>query len=172
MKKSQIAKMPEFFDRYIHLVEDIELIDALEKYDAMEKLIDAETLHRLGDKRYAPGKWTVKDIVQHVTDNERIQSYRALRFARNDKTPLPGYEENLFAGNARAGERSLDDLLEEFRAVRRSGILLFKGFSDEMLNREGTCYNISISVLALGFVLAGHQIHHINIIKERYLPLL
>src|SRR5687768_7286417 len=97
MKRSDIHSMPAFFDRYINLVEDIDLINALEKYSSMETLVSKEELEQLGEMKYAPGKWTVKDIIQHVIDNERIQAYRALRFARNDKSTLPGYNENLFA---------------------------------------------------------------------------
>lgn len=172
MKRSDIQNMPQFFDRYINKVEDIDLIEALEKYGTIEDTIEVEKLEALGDKVYEPGKWTVKDIIQHVIDNERIQAYRAMRIARNDKTVLPGYEENLLADNAEANNRLLSDLLAEFSVVRRSNIFLFKNLSEQAFQREGTCYQVLISPLALGFVLVGHQIHHINIIKERYLPLI
>ncbi|MEI6950562.1 DinB family protein [Paraflavisolibacter sp. H34] len=171
MNKSAIPSMPRFFDRYILLAEDAPVTEVLEKHQAFESAIDADTLKRLGDKRYAPGKWTVKDILQHIIDNERVQSYRALRIARNDQTSLPGYDENLFADHAQTERRTVDDLLEEFRLVRRSSILLFRSLPPEMLLREGTCNNITISPLALGFMLAGHQIHHVNVLKERYLAL-
>ena len=171
-KKSQIVQMPQFFDRYINLADDLDIVEALEKYDTIETLVDQQKLEKLGDQKYAPGKWTVKDIVQHITDNERIQAYRAMRFSRNDKSSLPGYDENLLADNTNASARSLNDLLAEFAAVRRSNILLYRSFSDEMQQRTGICFNTNISVLALGFVLVGHQIHHSNIIRERYYPLL
>jgi hypothetical protein len=164
--------MPQFFDRYINKVSDIPVVEALEQYPRIESAIDKHLLEALGDKVYAPGKWTIRDIVQHITDNERVQAYRAMRISRNDQTVLPGYDENLFADNTNAANSSLDDLLEEFAITRQSNIMLFKSFTDEMLQRTGTCYTVSISPLALGFVLAGHQLHHINIIKERYLPLL
>lgn len=172
MKKSDIKQMPPFFDRYINLVEDIDIVEALEKYATLETLVDKNTMEELGDKIYAESKWTLKDIIQHNIDNERVQAYRALRISRNDQTGLPGYDENLFAANSTATQRSLDDLLAEFAVVRSSNIFLFKSFSNEMQQRSGNCNKVSISVLALGFVLVGHQIHHSNIIKERYLPLL
>jgi hypothetical protein len=172
MKRSQIDPMPQFFDRYIQLADDIDIVEALEKYSTIETLLDKNLLEKLGKKVYAEGKWTVNEIVQHIIDNERVQAYRALRIARNDKTPLPGYDENLFAANVQASVRDLGELLEEFAIVRRSNIMLFENFSDEAEQRTGLCNNVPISVLALGFVLVGHQIHHANIIRERYFPLI
>lgn len=173
MKRSDIQHMPQFFDRYILLVDDIDIIDGLEAtaglYHAPE--IKAK-LEALGDQVYAPGKWTAKDIIQHLIDNERIISYRAMRFARNDKTSLPGYDEELFGANTTANQRTLDDLLDEFAVVRQSTIALFKSFSDEMFLRSGVSFNQQISPLALGFVLIGHPIHHLRVLEERYFPLI
>lgn len=172
MKRSDIQHMPQFFDRYILLVEDIDVIEGLQKtanlfHDEAIK----QTLLQLGDQVYVPGKWTAKDIIQHIIDNERVMSYRAMRFARNDKTSLPGYDEELFGANTTANSRTLDDLLAEFSIVRQSTIALFKSFSDEMLHREGISFNQKISPLALGFVLIGHPIHHLKVLQERYFPL-
>ena len=172
MKRSQIDPMPQFFDRYIKLAEDVDIIEALEKYSTIESLLNVKDLEKLGDKVYAEGKWTVKEIVQHMIDNERVQAYRALRIARNDKTPLPGYDENLFAANVRASARDLGELLEEFAIVRRSNVMLFENFNEEEQQRTGLCNNVPISVLALGFVLVGHQLHHASILRERYFPLI
>jgi hypothetical protein len=172
MKRSEVNPMPQFFDRYINLVEDIDIVEALEKYNSIETLLDKEQLEKLGSKVYAPGKWSVKQIIQHITDNERVQAYRALRIARNDKTILPGYDEELFAANVHPEVRGLDDLLQEFTVVRRSNIILFENFSEEVQQRVGNCNNINISVLGLGFQLVGHLQHHVKIIKEKYLPLI
>jgi hypothetical protein len=172
MKRSQVDPKPQFFDRYINLADDIDIIEALEKYSTIESLLDKNDLEKLGNKVYAEGKWTVKEIIQHMIDNERVQAYRALRIARNDKTPLPGYDENVFAANVQASVRDLGELFEEFAIVRRSNIMLFENFDEEVQQRTGLCNNVHISVLALGFVLVGHQIHHANIIRERYLPLI
>ena len=172
MTRSDLFPMPDFFDRYINLVDDIDLMDALAQTARFENLLSLETLEALGDRVYAPGKWISKDILQHIIDNERIMSYRALRFARNDQTPLPGYDEDPFAQFAHASRRTLPDLYDEYALVRQSTLALFRNFDEEMLLRSGIASNREISVLALGFVLVGHPIHHVNIIRERYLPLL
>jgi hypothetical protein len=172
MKKSDIHPMPKFFDRYINLAEDDEIVLSLEKNLLVLDNLNMEQLKALGEKVYASGKWTIKDIFQHLIDNERIQTYRALRFSRNDKTVLPGYDENLLTKNTNTSQQSLQSIIEELKLVRQSSILLYKSFSDEMLLRTGICFQVEISVLALGFQLSGHQIHHLNVIRERYLPLL
>jgi hypothetical protein len=121
------------------------------------------------DYRYAEGKWTIKEIIQHIIDTERIFAYRALRISRNDQTPLPGFDENDFANNTAAQTRGLQDLLTEFSAVRHSNLLLFKSFSDEQLLQVGIASEHSISVRAIGFILIGHQKYHQKVFEERYL---
>ncbi len=172
MTKSDMPVLPQFFDRYINLADDIDVLDALEQTARFERLLPLKTLEALGDRVYAPGKWTGKDILQHIVDNERIMSYRALRFARNDQTTLPGYDENWFGQFSGASRRTLADLYNEYALARQSSLALFRSFDTEMLLRTGICFNQNISVLALGFVLVGHPIHHVNVIRERYLPLL
>ena len=172
MTKSEIPVMPQFFDRYINQVDNIFLMDALLAVPTFDAYFPPQTLEAIGDLRYAPGKWMVKDILQHVIDTERIMAYRAMRFARADKTPLPSFDENLFANLAHATRRTIPELYAEFAAVRQSTILMFGSFDNEMLLRTGVASQQTISVLALGFVLVGHARHHATIIKERYLPLL
>ncbi len=121
------------------------------------------------DYRYAEGKWTIKDIIQHIMDSERIFTYRALRFSRNDQTPLPSFEENDYAINTDAGSRSIQDLLTEFSALRHSTLLFYKSLSEDQLKRIGTASGNQISVRALGFVMIGHQKHHQKVFEERYL---
>jgi len=121
------------------------------------------------DYKYADGKWTIKDILQHLIDSERVFAYRALRFARRDTTPLPGFEENEFADSAEGFKRSIRDLLTELAIVRESTLCLFKTFSDETLKLKGFASENEMSVRALGFVIIGHQNHHQSIFKERYL---
>ncbi|MDP2061275.1 MAG: DinB family protein, partial [Flavobacteriaceae bacterium] len=118
---------------------------------------------------YAENKWTIKEVIVHLIDAERIFSYRALRFARNDKTDLSGFEENDYVPFSEANKRSKGDLITEFKAVRNSTISLFQSFSDEMLLRVGTIGGNAMSVRALGFIILGHQKHHINVVNERYL---
>lgn len=169
MTKSDINPLPQFFDRYINLAPNIKVLDALETNPSLDPLFPLQTLTNLGDYRYAPGKWAAKDILQHLIDTERIMSYRALRFARNDQTTLPGFEEDDFARFANASARTLESLYDEYALVRQSTIGLFRSFDDEMLQRTGICFNQKISVLALGFVLVGHPIHHARVLQERYL---
>ncbi|MBK8517432.1 MAG: DinB family protein [Saprospiraceae bacterium] len=172
MKKKQINKQPAYFDRYIEYVPDIDLNDALLQYGFDYLLPEKEKLGQLGHDVYSPGKWTIRDILQHIIDTERIFSYRALRIARNDKTPLPGFDENQYAYVAHASGRKLDDLFDEFDMVRKSTIFLFDSLSEQDLLREGFINKSDISVLALGFTITGHCIHHMNVIKERYYPLI
>ena len=172
MKKSSVSREPGYFDRYIDLVEDIELNEALaQSLQALENL-DVATLEALGDRVYAPGKWTVRDLIQHISDCERVFQYRALRFARHDETPLPGFDEDLFAANAGATRRTLAELLDELRTLRLSSLQLFRSFDETALRRKGIMYKMELPVLAVGFIVVGHQIHHFNILRERYLPLL
>jgi len=172
MKRSDIDPMPAFFDRYINLVEDIDLLEALETYSPEALFSEVDSLEALGDSVYAPGKWTIRDIIHHCIDTERIMSYRALRFARNDQTPLPGFEENDYAQNTLASERTLEDLLDEYEIVRAATLAQFQHFNETMLRRSGKASASIISVGALGYVIVGHAIHHMNVIRERYFPLL
>ena len=121
------------------------------------------------DYRYAEGKWTIKDILQHLIDAERIFAYRALRFARNDKTALASFEENDYAIQANANQRSIQDLLTELAIVRQATLSLFKSFYKEQLLKNGIASNKTMSVRALGFTIIGHQNHHQRIFQERYL---
>ncbi len=121
------------------------------------------------DYRYAQGKWTIKDILQHLIDAERIFSYRALRFSRNDLTPLASFDENEYVVEANANRRSIQELLMELAVVRQSTLSLFKTFSEQELLRTGIASKNPMSVRALGFVIIGHQNHHQRIFEVRYL---
>lgn len=171
MKRSDIHPMPEYFDRYIFNAADVELEEAFINSLHQLDLLDRTAMEAVGNKVYAPDKWTIPDIVQHITDTERVFAYRALRFARNDATRLHGFDQDLFADNAHAVKRDLSDLLEELKLVRQTTIMLFNSFNDVMLLRQGFCYKGDMSVLAIGFTIIGHQEHHLAIIKEKYLPL-
>jgi DinB superfamily len=172
MKKSDINPMPAYFDRYINLAADVDVNTALQQSLEAAENFPMDKWRALGDMVYAPGKWTVKDMIQHITDTERIFAYRALRFARKDSTKLPGFEENDFAAAAGANARGLEDLVEELKQVRRSTIALFASFTGEMLQTVGATFSASLTPLAIGFTIAGHQQHHLNVLEERYYPLL
>jgi uncharacterized damage-inducible protein DinB len=119
--------------------------------------------------RYAPGKWTMKEILNHLIDDERIYAYRALRFARNDRAELPGFDQDLYAGESNANARDIDEMLDEYAYTRRSSLALFNSFSDEMLLRRGIADGNSVTVRGLIYHTAGHEQRHLNIIRERYL---
>ena len=125
---------------------------------------------RDGNFRYAPGKWTVKEILGHVTDTERIFTYRALRIARGDETPLSSFEQDDYVKKGGFSERTLADLAEEFDAVRGASISLFRSFDDAAWGRRGVASQKPVTVRALGFITAGHQIHHRMILEESYFP--
>lgn len=171
MLKRQIKSLPNYYDRYINLVPDKPIVDMLHQFGNAYLQSEKNNLIAVGDRVYQPEKWTVKDILQHIIDTERIFAYRALRFARNDRTPLPGFNENDYASAANTSDRTVDDLLLEFAAVRQSSLGLYIGFDEEVLLREGTASSNNISVLAIGFTMVGHVIHHMNVIKERYYTL-
>ncbi|MGH2644840.1 MAG: DinB family protein [Chitinophagaceae bacterium] len=172
MKRSDIHTVPSHFGAYINQVEDIELNHALAK--SMQQLndLDIVQLKALGNSVYAPGKWTIPQILQHIIDCERVFAYRALRLSRNDKTPLAGFDQELFIKNINPVERDLDGLIKELKVVKQSSILFYQSLNDEMLLRTGLCSNIEMMPLSLGFTIVGHQMHHLKIIEERYLPLL
>ena len=167
MKRSQINPMPQFFDRYIVLADDVELIDGLRTAQSM---FDSELdkLVQVQDFRYAPGKWTPKDIIQHIIDNELIQLNRAMRISRGDTTVLPGYEEDFIADGIKTDQVDIQNLIEEFKILRTASINMFQRCTDEMLMKTSVCFNVEISALALGFQMIGHQIHHFNVIREKY----
>jgi uncharacterized damage-inducible protein DinB len=163
------GEYPPYMDAYISKVKGEHIYDEMfQAYiETMELVtsLDPETLHY----RYAPGKWTILDIMQHLIDTERIFCYRALCFAREDKTALPGFEENDYAATGKATRRDINDLVREFSLVRSSTIELFKSFDAEMMEQKGTANGKTISVKALLFATLGHELHHRSIIQERYM---
>jgi len=169
MKKSDINPMPEYFDRYINLVADVELTQAFD--DSIRQLdeLDVNLLDKISDRENAPDKWTAKEILQHVIDWERILSYRTLLFARREGSIPQGIDQNRLAANTDAEKRSGNSLIAELKAVRASTKTLFESFDDEVMLIKGTNWKYEVSILALGFALVGHQIHHLKIIEENYL---
>ena len=121
------------------------------------------------DYVYAPGKWTIKEVLVHITDDERIYAYRALRFGRGDTTPLPGFEQDGYVPYSKANTRTVKSIMKEYESVRRATLTLFRSFTEEDLLRKGTANNYVSSVRGLLYHLAGHELHHVNILKEKYL---
>ncbi|AUC84575.1 damage-inducible protein DinB [Polaribacter sp. ALD11] len=160
-----------YFKQYMQLV-DIENVTILENLESSQKEFESLLRNIAKEKHifsYAEGKWTLKELIQHIIDTERVFCYRALSFARNDKTSLPGLDQDIFVENDNANDRDYYDLLDEMEVLRKSSIQLYKSFSDEALLRIGVASNNKMSVRALGYLFSGHQIHHLNIVKERYL---
>lgn len=158
-----------FYENYIKSLGNVNLIEilnlSLEEILNIFKNLPPEKLVY----RYAEGKWTIKELIQHIIDSERVFNYRALRFSRNDATDLQGFDEDWYVANSNGNDRNFDDLLEEFINIRKSSISLFKSFTDEMLVMNGTANGSDMTVRALGFIIAGHQMHHLKVIKEKYL---
>jgi len=169
MSKPLPANYPGHFKRYIDLVPETESLSAilnqgLEIMSFLSAISEEKSMYA-----YAEGKWTIKELLQHIIDAERIFTYRALCIARGEKENLPGFEENDYAANSFANNRRWDSLVKEFLTVRQSTELLFKSFTEEMLDSLGTSNNKTIDVSSIGFIIAGHYYHHKKILLERYL---
>ena len=161
--------LPPFYKGYVDLVRHMDLSEALYNSGITTFELIKSIPEEKGEFRYAPGKWSIKELLNHVLDAERIFCYRALRFSRMDSTPLPGFEENDYAPNANAHARSLNAFADELARLRATTIDLFSSFTPEMLQQKGAANNSTISVINLGYVIAGHETHHRNILTERYL---
>ena len=158
-----------YYSKYIDLVPESDAIEALEHQLAdMLPLLRGLT-EAQGSLRYAPGKWSIKQVLGHVIDGERVFAYRALRFGRNDSTPLPGFDENPYAEAAESDARTVASLVGELESLRRSNIAMYAGMPAEAWARRGAANDNPVSVRALAFITAGHGWHHIGIIRERYL---
>lgn len=171
MKTSEIGanEYASYYQNYINKAGEVDLMEELEiSVYRLIRFVREIPMDKF-DYRYAEDKWTIKDILQHLIDSERIFSYRALRFARKDQTPLASFEEDDYANAANGSKRSIQDLLTEVAVVRQSTLSLFKSFDAETLQRIGTASNNPMSVRALGFVIIGHQNHHQQVFEERYL---
>lgn len=169
MKNLHPDECAEYFFQYINQVKCLDIVEALE--DNLSEMMDfiQEIPESKNKFRYQPEKWSVLEVIQHIIDCERIFAYRALTFARFDKTPLPGFEEDDYVKYSSADHRKMEDLLEEFILVRNATIKLFESFTEEMLLHRGTASNNPISVRAIGYIITGHCIHHTQVLKDRYL---
>lgn len=171
MQKLESDEYALFYRPYIDILLDNDKSIIENLLDSYEKAI--QILENLDIEKqlfqYAEGKWTIKELIQHIIDAERVFNYRALRFARNDASELSGFDENQFVSQSNANTRDYNDLLEEFSLLRRSTILMYKNFSTEVLLLKGKASDEFISVRALGYITSGHLLHHLHIINSRYL---
>lgn len=170
MYKTDIQIIPSYGMLYVNQTSEQDLMTQLKSggVDCFENKLSQ--IEALGLRTYAQGKWTAHQIIEHLSDAERVFQYRALRFARQDKTPLAGFDEDLYAAISKANDRSLHDLLEEFKAVRQSTFLLYKTFDRDQMLFSGSANGQENSVLALGFMMVGHALHHYRVLEERYFP--
>ncbi len=169
MSKPIVSTFPEFFSNYINLVNEDDLTDAFKKQQVLIEDFFENIPESKSEYAYAEGKWTLKELLQHIIDTERIFCYRALAIARKETVSLPGFDEIEYAANSNANDRDWKSLCSELKIVRRSTEILFSSFSAEAMLSTGLANNHTISVLAIGFTCIGHISHHINIIEERYL---
>jgi len=170
MKRPEPTEYAEYYGTYVSKVPGTDAVSILESQRLQMVQLFAGRSERDGSFRYALGKWTVKEVLGHITDTERIFTYRALRIARGDQTPLPGFEQDDFVKNGGFGERTLAGLADEFALVRAASIALFRSFPEGAWTRRGVASQKEVTVRALAFITAGHQIHHRLILEERYFP--
>ena len=169
MSRPDPSEYGAYYGRYINLVPEGPIVTVLRDQIAETlKLLRALPEAR-GNHRYAPGKWSIKEIVGHLTDGERVFAYRALRIGRGDETPLPGFEQDDYVKNGGFDSRRLGDLLDEMETVRRATVQLLAPLDEAAMLRRGTASGFPVSVRALAYILAGHELHHRNVLKERYL---
>jgi uncharacterized damage-inducible protein DinB len=159
----------DYYASYVKLVPQGDIIEILR--DQMKETVSllSTLTEPQSEYRYASGKWSIKEVIGHITDTERIMSYRLLSIARGERASLPGYDENEYVAKANFDKQSLKDLLDHFACVRQSTIHLIKSLSDESLSRRGTANNSEVTAKALITIMAGHELHHRKIIQERYL---
>src|ERR1700722_6976052 len=157
-----------FYERYISLVEGEDILNTLDQQRRQMMLLLSGRDEEEGDFRYAPEKWSAKEVLGHICDTERIFAYRALRFARADATPLQGFEQDDYVRNGGFAQRPLGDLVEEFIAVRRATISLLRNFDEAAWSRRGTANKNEVTVRALAYIIAGHELHHRRILEEKY----
>lgn len=159
----------KFYANYISLVPDGDVLDSLAlQRKETQKLLDGISESKAA-YRYAPEKWSIKGVVGHVVDAERVFSYRALSIGRGDTTPLPGFDEKHWAGTSNVDDRTLKDLVNEYGLVRDATLALFRSLPDDAWPRRGTANTFSVTVRALAWIIAGHERHHLKVLRERYL---
>ncbi len=158
-----------FYHHYISLVNADSAAEAVKLHSAEILAFYTNLPAEKAQHAYADGKWTIQEVLQHIIDAERVFSYRTLRIARKDTTPLPGFDENSFNANSEAGNRSFDSLKQELGLLRQGTDIFIETLSEGQLQNFGTASNSPITANAIAFIIYGHLLHHINIIKERYL---
>lgn len=172
LSRPDATEYAPYYGKYISLIPAGDLIKIMqEQFERtlamLQKISETQSL-----TRYAPGKWSIKEVVGHMVDTERIMSYRALRIGRGDTTPIPGFEQDDYVRGANFDGRPFTDIVDEFQKVRQATLTLFSSFDETALSRRGTASNLPVSARALTHIVAGHERHHMNVLQKEYLPLL
>ena len=169
MKRPEPHEHSPYYENYIKLVDGNDPIKLMIDQLTRTQKLFTEISEDKGGYSFAEGKWTIKEVLGHIIDTERVFAYRALSIARGEKQSLPGFEQEDYARTANYNERNLTDIIEEYKLTREANIALFKSFEDKAINRRGIANNKEITVRAILFIIPGHEEHHINIIKSKYL---
>ncbi len=169
MPKPNSGEYPAYYKPFIEIAPQDEVVPSLKESGLNMTNSLFGMSEELSEYRYEPNKWSIKQLLGHILDSERVFQFRAMSFARGEKTPLPGFDQDLYVKNSNAENLPFNHLLKQFEATRNATILLFESFTEEMLGIQGNANGFEISLKSLGFVISGHQQHHLNIIKERYL---
>lgn len=168
MNKPSPDQYPEYYHGYISGVPETECLDAITSNELMMRSFFEELSDNFLDNSYEPGKWTVREVVQHIIDVERVMAYRALRFARADTTDIPGFDHDAWPPHCNSTS-TVKELKQEFLDTRAATKSLFKSFTEDQFSRSGTANGLQVNVNALGFIISGHCLHHVKILKDRYL---
>jgi uncharacterized damage-inducible protein DinB len=169
MSNVDLSRVPEYYHGYINLVINDDLKTAFDKHQTELVSFLKNIPKKKWSYRYAEGKWSVKEVVQHIIDAERVFAYRALCFARKDQTPLPGFDENIFAANSKADSRTKKDLIKELKTLQESSAQLFNSLDEEQLEQPGAASGKPTYVKGIAYILLGHALHHKKILEEKYL---
>lgn len=169
MSRPEKTEYAEYYETYVSLVEETDIVSALRNQLAELENIFAAVAEEKGDYAYAEGKWSIKELIGHLIDGERIFSYRAFRFSRADQAALAGFEQDDYIAYGNFNNRPLADLIEEFSLLRKANNIFFKNLSAEAWSRTGTASDAEVSVRALAYIMVGHVRHHAGILKTRYL---
>lgn len=169
MNRPEKNEYAEYYERYISQVEETDIIAVLENQESELRDFFQKITEEKSRFAYAEGKWTIKEVIGHLTDAERIFAYRALRVSRADETPIEGFEQDGYIENSNFNNTSLSDLVDELLLNRRSNLIMFKSLSEEAWLRRGTASDSPVSVRSLAYMMAGHIRHHLKILNERYL---
>lgn len=169
MKRPENTEYSDWYAGYVGSVQETDIISALEKQADEVKEFFAEIDEEKGLYRYAEDKWTIKELLGHINDGERVFAYRALRFSRNDETALAGFDENPYVAQSNFNERKLSDLVEEFVLLRRANMFIFRNLKESDWDNAGIASEAKVTVRGLAYIMVGHIRHHLKILKERYL---